>query len=79
MHTAQITLFHLELAYKDNLASKIEMVKELASILGDKSMTSAGRTGSNKDVNELDKESERAKLKVQSKDHFLKDLSSELE
>lgn len=43
MHTAPITLSHLELAYKDNLASKIEMVKELASILGDKSMTSAGR------------------------------------
>lgn len=29
------------------------MVKELASILGYKSMTSAGRRGSNKDVNEL--------------------------
>lgn len=53
MHTAQITLSHLEWAYKDNLASKIEMVKELASILGDKSMTSTGRRGSNKDENEL--------------------------
>lgn len=53
MHTAQISLIHLESEYRDYLASKIEMVKELASILGDKSMTSAGRGGSNKDVNEL--------------------------
>lgn len=48
-------------ACRDNLVSEIQPVKEPASILGVKSMTSAGRTGSNKDENELIMRGQRVK------------------
>lgn len=48
-------------ACKDNLVSEIQPVKDLASILGVKSMTFAGGTGSNKDENELIMRGQRVK------------------
>lgn len=48
-------------ARKDNLVSEIQPVKELASTLGVKSMTFAGRTGSNKDEDELIMRGQRVK------------------